>query len=403
MPPPATEPADGEGAKRRGAVALRPLAEVARNGVGRVTPAMARANAAVRRNPKVAGGLDAASGAWWTLVDAFCDAIAPLLARIFPERRLIAVASDGGRTLTLHRAIDEHVESLGPLEALAPDVLAGLAAAHWSAIELRLPSEQVMRRSLQLPAASRDFVAPILDHRLERLTPWRPDKVLYGFSVADEGAGTGSLAVSLAATSRDLVATPTERLAAAGLGATALGSAEERFDAPLAINMLKGGSTGARDEARRWVSRAALATFAVLLLLVGASAWWAASASTEQTAVARDLRKARRLLRNATAGPLTAAEQALVDAKAPDRAVVVLVNRLAAAIPPDTYLREMTVSPDKVRLLGLSGDAPALVGDLEAAGLLNPRFTSSITREKSGKDSFEITADRTAPKTDDAP
>ena len=193
------------------------------------------------------------------------------------------------------------------------------------------------------------------------------------------------------------------RLAEAGLTPTIVGATDGALEAPLAINLLQGGATGERPDSRRWVSRVALATFGVLALLAITTAVVASSAAREQESSARKLVKARRLLRSATSGAVGSRERALIDAKQPDRAVVVLVDKLAAAIPPDTFLKELSVTPDKVRLLGESGNAPALVAKLESAGLVNPRFTSSITREKSGKDSFEITADRAPPKTDDAP
>lgn len=399
-PPPATAPEpDREAARgREGGT----LARFGRAGIGRVSPHLARAGGALRRSPKVAGAFDRVAAIWWKLVDGFCEAAAPLLRRFFPDRRLVAVAAADG-SLALHRVVDSAVTDLGTLAAVAPAQRKALAAARWSAVELRLPPEQVLRRSLQLPAASRAFIGPIIDHRLERLTPWRPEKVLYGYTARGDAAGgtAGSLTVALLATSRDLVAGPLGRLAEAGLVATAVGAAEERLDAPLSVNLMRSDAPSARDDARRWVSRAALAALAVLALAAGASAWVAADATGEQAAVAHKLGRARRLLRSVTTGPLNSREQAMVDAKQPGRAVVVLVDKLAAAIPADTFLKELAVTPDKVRLQGISGNAPALVAQLEAAGLLNPRFTSTITREKSGKDSFEITADRVAPKPDE--
>ena len=113
--------------------------------------------------------------------------------------------------------------------------------------------------------------------------------------------------------------------------------------------------------------------------------------------------KARRLLKAATMGDVGERERALLEAKSPDRAVVVLVDKLARSIPADTYLKEMSIASDKVRLVGVTANAPALVGEIETTGLTNVRFTSAVTREKDEKDSFEITADRPAPPAAEAP
>jgi general secretion pathway protein L len=47
---------------------------------------------------------------------------------------------------------------------------------------------RVISRTLQLPAAGRDYLKPIIEHRLDRLTPWKPEKVLYGFALGYEAA-----------------------------------------------------------------------------------------------------------------------------------------------------------------------------------------------------------------------
>ena len=381
--------------------AIKLLASASEAGAGLLSPILDRIHREVRKRPKVAKAVDTINANWWSLVDAFCTTIDPLLVRFFPDVRLVAVIVENDEC-TLYRVVKGRAAPLGPLAALDPSAKAELANIRWSAIELRLAPERVLQRNLQFPEASREFLAAILKHRLERLTPWSPDKVLYGFKVLD-GVQAGSLDVALLATSKDFATAPFARLAEAGLAPTIVGAADGALDTPLAINLLEGGAETKRSDSRRWVSSVMLTTFAVLAFSAITTAMIATSAVREQDESARELVKARLLLRNASSGAVGNRERALIDAKQPERAVVVLVDKLAGAIPADTFLNELSVTPDRVRLLGESGNAPALVAKLESAGLVNPRFTSSITREKSGKDSFEITADRAASKTDEAP
>ena len=357
----------------------------------RLRPHLAAAEARLRRSPQFAAGLDAIVGAWTRLVDAFCETIDPYLSRYVPELQLVATLDPDG-TAKLHRiARDSAGKRIATRE---PSDVASLGAVKWTSVELRLRLEQVLMRTLALPGASREFLGPILDHRMERLTPWKTDKVIYGYRVV-EAPDVGNLVnVELVATSRDIIAGPIKQLAALGLAPTAIGADSGTLTEPLGVTLQASGRGARPSASRAFVSRIALATLGVLVLVVAATAVLSSTAINNRDETSARLLKARRLLRNVSLGGATDGEKSMLGAKQPDRAMVVLVDRLAATIPTDTFLKEMAVTPDKVRLVGLSGNAPALVGKLEAAGLANVRFASGVTREKDGRDRFEIVAER---------
>lgn len=335
-----------------------------------------------------------AGSTWDRLIAAFCDVIAPLLARFIRERRLIAVASPSG-DLTFSANVDG---SLVPLSGTGP-IEDRLSSVRWTAVDLRLPAEQVLVRHLALPAASRDFLAPIVAHRLDRLSPWDPAQVLYGFA-ADAEPGSANLAVSVAITSREAAASAVERLERLGLKPTTIGSADAPLDVPPPIDLLSGRTDDGRAHLRHMVSRIAAALLIASCVAATASVIWQSQAADRLVEVQTKLARAQHMLRAMARGQRGSAEASMLFAKQPDKAVVVLLNRLAATLPSDTYLREMTLSSDKLRLVGSSANAPALIGLLDKAGLVNPRFTSPVTRGKDDRDAFEITADRHAVATE---
>ena len=362
----------------------------------RLAPARTWLAGQIAKSTALAAALAAITGTWATLVESFCATIDPWLSRYFPDLRLVAAVGPSG-ALELTRTLKSEATFLGPSDAIDADARAALAAARFTAVELRLRPDQVLRRSLSFPAASREFLASIIEHKLERLTPWKPERVLYGSRILDEGESGGTLTVELLATSKDIVAAPLQALGALGLTPTAIGIEDGPATMPLRVNLLRDAPKAARVDSRRMVSRVALASFAVFGMVWLATSMWASSADEAAQVASTRLVKARRLLRAATMGDVGERERALLEAKSPDRAAVVLVDKLARAIPADTYLKEMSIAPDKVRLVGVTTNAPALVGEIEATGLKNVRFTSAVTREKDEKDSFEITADRPAP------
>ena len=183
---------------------------------------------------------------------------------------------------------------------------------------------------------------------------------------------------------------------------TAIGADAGALRLPLAVNLLGGGAaTPPRTESRRFVSQVALAVAGVAVLAFVVTAMLAVRAAGDQDAATQKLAKARRLLRSASFGNVGSREQAMLEDKQPARSTVVLINTLSNSIPADTYLKELEIHPDKLRLVGSSGNAPALIGKLEAVGLNNVRFTSTIARDRAGRDDFELGADRPQLKAED--
>ncbi|MFE1597977.1 PilN domain-containing protein [Methylobacterium sp. ID0610] len=325
------------------------------------------------------------------MLDATAARLAPWFGRLQGARRVVVVEAEalllygvarGGAATLLAR--------LGPGER-APERLRG------GALEARLPPGLFLRRSLAVPEAGRAYLRPIIEHRLERLTPWQPERVLYGFRAAPPSGTEAELTVDLLVTARERIAPHLARLEAAGLVPTALGSAEEPLAAPLAID-LYGGRAGAGDpRLRRRLGSAIGAAFAVLALAVAVTGWLAASAEAELAAIDERLGALQRRVQ-ARAAPRAGRAQALLAAHRPEDGVGPLLDRLSEALPDHTVLRELEIGPGKLRLAGRSGDAPALVGRLEGqAGLAGVRFAAPVVRDGEGRDLFDLAASRGAP------
>lgn len=337
----------------------------------------------------VAARLAPAGRVWGQLLGTFLTQIDPLLTRLVPQRRAVIVAE--GEALVLYEQVGRGAPvRRGPLEGEAQ-----AAPGRFAAVDLRLPADRMLRRSLTLPAAGLAYLQPIIAHRLERLTPWRMDKVMHGFAVSPDARTDGTITVDLLATSADRLAPVLDRLAARGFVPTSLGSTEDPLDAPPRLD-LYAGRPGATDRTlRRRVGRAAVVTVAGLLAACLASAWIAEEAETGQAEATVRLTALRSRLQ-AHRGGATSRERDLIDAHGAASALV-LLDALSAAIPDGTVLREMNLSAAKIRLAGRSSDAPALIAQLEGkAGLTGVRFAAPVVRDAEGRDLFEITAERPA-------
>ncbi|WP_336489836.1 PilN domain-containing protein [Methylobacterium nigriterrae] len=261
------------------------------------------------------------------------------------------------------------------------------------ALELRLPVGHFYHRTVNLPNAGRDYLRPILDHSLERLTPWRRDDVLYGFEAEAQPTG-GTIAVQFMATSASRLAPILAQVEAAGLVPTGLGSAGDPLDRPLRIDLYKGRAASAPVRLRRHVVQAVLVLLFTLALTASGSFWFVSVAEEDAQVVEARLavlnlriRQERKVVPDRT--------QALIEARRHEQSPSALIDRLSAALPDHTVLRELEIAPDRVRLAGHSSDASALVGLLEAeAGLSGVRFGAPVTRDAGRRDVFEIVAMR---------
>ncbi len=326
------------------------------------------------------------------LLDSFVDLIQPLCARWMPVRRLVFLLDDTG-DLRVHRILGEAVSDLGPLAALSGASRAEIAASSWSAVELHLPPETVLRRSLKLPAAGRLYLAPILAHRLERLTPWRPDRILYGYRVVSED--TEAIGIEFAAVPRHVVAGPQAAIEDLGLTLTGLGPQPSAIGQPLPIDLGRGGAPSSPHRLRRRVLVVWGAVTASLATLAFAGLVWATVLESRSEDVSLDLAKVRRTLRGVV-GREASPEAAILAGKTRETSPMLLIDRVSGTLPDDSHLHELQIGPRTIRLAGQSRDAGSLIGLLEASGLANVRFSAPVTREEDGIDRFEIVADRGA-------
>lgn len=330
------------------------------------------------------------------LFDVFVDGLAPLVGRLAAGRRWIAVEDGDG--FALHRAEAGATRCLG---RLAPGVPAdrALLAARSGRIELRLDPACILKRTLNLPAAGGAYVDAIIEHRLERLTPWRADKQVYGYLVRPEAGADGSLAVDFAAAASDTVEAARARLAAFGLSASAVGSAAEPLPSPLAIDLWRGRADVGRTRLRRIIAIALIALFATLVPAVLLSQYLLVAATSDSADLDARLAVKQSILRRAVGvGAGEGRDRQLIAAKTDAGSMALLVDHLAAIVPDDTYLRELSVEGERVRLTGRSANAPALIGLLEADPLLaGVAFAAPVTRADDGRQDFDITAVRETP------
>lgn len=335
-------------------------------------------------------------------VNAFVDVVEPAILRLSQDKRWVAVEIDDNDFL-FYRISGGQTKLLGEGNTLGERDRRLLVSKRQKDVELRLLADRVVLATLKVPADGLAYTQQIVESRLDRLTPWKPEKMMFGFAAQATPGTDGQFTVDFAATSRDIGAASIARLAHFGLVPSRMGCATEPVAERLRIDLLGGENDTTGRRRRKRIATVAVATPVLFLLIYLASAYFTFLSSERVAELEGKLTTARRLL-VAGSGSMDERQKdtALLSAKTPDKARFVLIDTLAAIIPENTVLTELEIQNDTVRIAGTSTEASSLIGILEAEpSLAEARFAAPVTRQDDGRDRFDITA-RHAGQTRDA-
>ena len=362
------------------------------------------ARTSLRRLYAPGGGLPAA-WAWWTA--ALASWLPPRWRALFglARERLLLGRDTESLSLRLEsaQALDDiAIREIGRLplpagDAFADDVLTPVLAPAIADLPrwLLLPASAGLRRRLSLPAAAAERLRDVVGFEIDRQTPFSADAVVFDARIIGRRAD-GQLDAELVAVPRVQFDT-----AVAGLGALAatlsgvdLADADGR---PLGINLL--ASEARHRQTDRWRGwNLALAAVALIALAAGL---WQVLANRRQAADAFEQRVSAA---SSEARQVAAQRQRLLDAVEGaaflDRArsgrptAVEVLDELSRRLPGSTYLEKLSIEGDQLLLIGLSSEAPALVGRLEGSPLWrSPALTGGLTPDpRTRRDRFTLTA-----------
>lgn len=253
---------------------------------------------------------------------------------------------------------------IGELPPKVADMLKGGRA------EIVLQPSRFLFRPLELPGRASEFLDGIVRAQIDRLTPWSAADAVFGWS-KPAVAGPDRIMLTVAATARALV-TPYVK-AIGGAGARSISVATALPDLGAGVSLI----TVMEEQTRRMLDVARVRrVLSVLLALAalatlggfGAATVVGNSLDAERDDFARRIaghRAAAVLSRDAPVDAATARQRALDRRKHETPAGVMVLEMLSQVLPDHTYVTELRIEGDKLRVVGVTQNAPSLIGLIE--------------------------------------
>lgn len=265
-------------------------------------------------------------------------------------------------------------------------------------VVVRLAADQILVKTLRLPAAVGDVIEPVLRNQMQRLAPWPEDEVVFGYHILPTESGSSHIDVEIVAAHRPIIDNLMTSAAEAGLVISRIDHASSP-EARDGIALYDVGRRNQLQTAHRFGRLFTLVTAIGLCIatigLVELARTYQSSADLEeqigmaQTRIADHTRK--RNQRHAVSG----AYQALLARKTDQAPAIWVVNEVTKAVPDHSWLTEFTLSEGRILITGSSTNAAELITALEqTAAFNNVRFTAATTRDRnSGRERFAIGAE----------
>jgi general secretion pathway protein L len=263
-------------------------------------------------------------------------------------------------------------------------------------ITVRLDPRHALRTTASLPLAAERNLAQVIGFEFERLVPFKQSDVYFAYRITARDKAAQTIGVEMTIVPHAELAKIIDALPGLGFRAAEIQVAGPAAEAPSTIAIANENRVERSRSGRRInLGLGAVAIF--LAIACVAIPLWRDSATLDglDTQIANARRQAEA---SATLQKQIDAESRdqrfLIDRKNASPTVTELLATLTQLLPDDTYLTELELKGDKVKMVGLTGSATALLAAIaKSPSFRDASFESSITHDtRTNRERFDIGA-----------
>ncbi len=327
------------------------------------------------------------------------EAVIAVIDQISAPRSVRLVETDAGQFTIKTADAESPLGRLGFKDGrFVSDDAKAEAALRGSLVELELQPGRFLFKPLELPSAAATFLDGVVRAQIDRLTPWLPQDAAFGTSKPADAAA-GRIVVTVAATAKAILLPYVQALRPLGVRSVIVTTPLPDVPNAGTVQVFEENTLGLRDvpRTRRILVFALTATFLIALASMVASSIIGDRLQTRQDELASRIaarRSAALAARSNTADPTTLAERALAMRKNESPASVLVLETLSEILPDHTYVTELRIEGDTLRITGFTRDAPSLIRLIEQSRrFTHATFFAPTTRAPSDPgDRFNIEA-----------
>jgi general secretion pathway protein L len=261
---------------------------------------------------------------------------------------------------------------------------------------LEFPANKIVKRDINVPTQAQKFLSGVIRNQIERLSPWPPGKLVYGFNANENREDPSVIDVRILMASRVDIDDSRQCLTALGVEVDRIvannSNLESVDESSGYVTLWSRLSEASRDRVEKTSRLIGFGICAAAVVSIGLSFWAGISAGSVRDESEGIAARAKILQRQVQDGrmPSTAASMPPLERawflKEVSVSSVVLIEGLSRALPDTAYLTEFRVENSTLRMSGLADDAPGLLAPLEKSGhLTGVHFYAPTTRGPDGR------------------
>ena len=260
-----------------------------------------------------------------------------------------------------------------------------------SRIELVLQSSRFLFRPLELPKRAAEYLEGIVRSQIDRLTPWTANEAVFSWTPPTD-APNDRINLMIAATARSMIAPYLSAISSLNAASIVVTTTQLNPHAETPPIRFPEQRTRSAVNVRR-IRMILMATFLLSGLsaaaAIGISAIASDNLSAEQQELLRKISARKAAMRNLSEGSVL---QALEKRKQTTPSSVIALEALSALLPDDTYVTEFRIDGEKLQIVGMTSDAPSLIGLIEQSPhFAHATFFAPTTRSPgTTKEQFHI-------------